>query len=262
MADTNSKKKTVLVLAGHDPTGAAGIQADIETISANGCQCVSVITALTTQDTARCSRVYPQKLEPFREQCELLLQDVTVDACKIGLIGDYKLAEYIAGLLDELVQVPVVLDPVLAAGDGTAFADTALVQYIAGQLLKRSLVCTPNVSEARKLSGRNNITDAGKSLVDSGCPNVLITGADENTVEINNTLFQLNQPQTVYSWERIPGSFHGTGCTLAAAIAAGLASGKDISTAIMAAQKYTWQCLQHGIQYGTAQLHPNRLWNF
>lgn len=261
MSVTDRKKKVVLVLAGHDPSGAAGIQADIESITANGARCISVITTLTSQNTAEYLHSYPQSVDAFRDQCECLLDDIAIDACKIGLISNLELAEYIAGLLDKLGPLPVVLDPVLSAGSGTALADEELCQFVGQQLIKRSTVCTPNTAEAWRLCELEDTGAAGSWLLNAGCPNVLITGADDNTVRVTNSLFRPGKQQEKFSWERLPGKFHGSGCTLSAAVAANLARGVDVYKAIETAQDYTWQALKHGLKYGSSQHHPDRFWN-
>ena len=245
-------------MAGHDPSGAAGIQADIESIAAAGCQCVSVITALTTQNTSVFLELLPQQAEHFRKQCLTLLADIDIDACKIGLIGDLSIAETITEILDDKIQVPVVFDPIFNAGVGEALATTELWEYIVRELVKRAYVLTPNYSEARQLTGHDNIYRAGEKLVTAGCPYVLVTGADESTPDITNILFHERGDPVHYKWERLNGTYHGSGCTLSSTIAAYLAKGADPVTAIGAAQEYTWKSLKSGHHFGRDQIHPDR----
>ena len=258
MQAESTQKKVVLALAGHDPSGAAGIQADIESITANGCQCVSVITALTIQNTAEFLELLPQQAIHFRRQCQVLLADIDIDACKIGLIGDLALAEIIAEEIDTMINVPVVLDPVLFAGVGQDLATSELTAYIRGELINRAEVLTPNFAEARQLTGHSDVYRAGQQLVAAGCPHVLVTGADEKTADVINIHFSESHDPVHYTWERLSGTFHGSGCTLSSAIAAYLAMGTAPATAIEAAQEYTWKSLQHGRQFGHGQIHPGR----
>jgi hydroxymethylpyrimidine/phosphomethylpyrimidine kinase len=257
MADT-SRKPVVLVMGGHDPTGAAGIQADIESIMVAGCQCVSLITVLTAQNTSEFKQVIPQTAENFRLQCQTLLSDIPIDVCKIGLIGDLGIAEVIVEALAKLNDVPVVVDPILQSGTGWTLAAGQLREFIQRSLLRRATVATPNSTEARLLSGCQDIYQAGEKLLAIGCPQVLITGADEATAEVSNILFMQDAEPVVYHWERLPGMYHGSGCTLAALTAAGIAKGYPVKTAIETAQEHTWKALKHGRRYGRLQLHPDR----
>jgi len=254
---------SVLVFAGHDPSGGAGIQADIESIIANGCRCVSVITALTAQNTARFNQFYPQKKSRFREQAELILADISVHACKIGLIGSIKLTQEICNILDSLTDgIPVVLDPVLVTGTGKSIADNPLIIALKKYLFRYTTVLTPNTVEARLLTGQDDIYKAAEKLLKWGCRSVLITGADEKTSKVKNILFGQNFATVHYDWERLPGVYHGSGCTLSSSIAAQLALGSDIITAVNNAQEFTWQSLKHGYQVGSKQKHPNRFFKY
>lgn len=258
MQKESAQKKVVLAIAGHDPTGAAGIQADIETISAAGCQCVSIITALTRQNTLEFLELIPQQPEHFRKQYTTLLADIKPDACKIGLIGSLSIAEIITEIIDTVKTVPIVLDPIINAGAGNALTTPEMVEYITRDILKRVFVLTPNSREARQLTGLGDIYEAGEKLVAAGCPYVLVTGADEKTSAVTNILFTRDGSPENYQWERLPGIYHGSGCTLSSAIAASLAQGTEPLTAIRTAQEYTWKCLKYGGQYGRNQMHPDR----
>ena len=257
----SGRKKVVLAIAGHDPSGAAGIQADIETIAAADCQCISLITALTIQNTADFLGLIPQQAQQFRQQCLTLLSDIDIDACKIGLIGDLPIAETITEILDQLSGVPLVYDPVINAGVGKPLATDELTAYISRELLPRADVLTPNCREARQLTGHDDIYEAGKQLVACGCPHVLVTGADEDTARVCNILFHSQGDPVQYDWERLAGMYHGSGCTLSSAIAANLANGMEPVTAIEAAQEFTWKSLKNGHRYGRNQIHPNRFYD-
>ena len=261
MITTCEPKKVVLAIAGHDPSGAAGIQADIESIAAAGCHAVSIITVLTGQNTTSFQELIPQQPDNFRKQCQVLLSDITIDACKIGLLGDLAIAKVICETLENLKDVPVVLDPIIKAGTGKLLTTTELSEYISRELLQRACVLTPNYAEARCLTGYNDIHQAGEKLLESGCPHVLITGADEDTALVTNILFATHTDPVSYQWERLQGTYHGSGCTLSSAIAAFIAQGSPIKTAIEAAQEYTWKTLKYGFRIGHGQMHPDRFYN-
>ena len=253
--------RVVLVFAGHDPSGGAGIQADIETITASGCRCVSLITALTAQSTRGFTALYPQQPARFRKQARLLTADIKVHACKLGLIGSIALADSISVILSELpAGLPLVFDPVLAAGSGEAVAGRELMKAIRTRLLKSTTVLTPNAAEARLLTRRKDIHQAAEVLLKWGCGSVLVTGADEDMPLVRNTLFGRDFEPEYYEWDRLPGIYHGSGCTLSSSIAAQLALGEDIKSAVYKAQEYTWQTLKHGFQLGGGQKHPNRFY--
>lgn len=256
----NNRKKVVLAIAGHDPTGAAGIQADIESISAAGCQCVSVITALTIQNTTKFAATIPQDPDNLKKQCKTLLSDVYINSCKVGLLGDIGIAKAVSEVIDEFRDISIVLDPVLRAGSGEHMTNGNVIEFIRNDLLKKTTVLTPNRAEAYLLTGQDDILDAGENLIELGCNYVLITGADENTSDVINVLFSQAGEPVSYEWERLPGKFHGSGCTLSASIAARLAKDSDIVAAIEDSQEYTWETLKHGIQTGRDQKHPNRFY--
>jgi hydroxymethylpyrimidine/phosphomethylpyrimidine kinase len=250
----------VLAIGGHDPCGGAGLQADIEAIAANGCRALSVVSALTTQDTCGVYEVYPQAPEQILRQCRILLEDSPVCAIKIGLLGDAEIAVAIAQLLAEQEEIPVVLDPVLASGSGSALADRALREAILNTLSPYCQVMTPNSPEARALSGLDTLDDCARRLIDSGCASVMITGAHETTDAVSNRLYDAEGLLLQRDWPRLPNSFHGSGCTLASAFAAGLAKQMSLSEAADKAQDYAWRSLYHGFKAGRCQHTPNRFY--
>jgi hydroxymethylpyrimidine/phosphomethylpyrimidine kinase len=121
-------------------------------------------------------------------------------------------------------------------------------------------VITPNSTEARALTGIDNLDDAAADLLNRGCRAVLITGTHEQSTKVINTLYMQNETPVINSWERLPDSYHGSGCTLSSCIAAQLALGKTIMEAVTIAQKYTWYALKHGMLLGRSQYHPDRFY--
>ena len=259
MSSMNRQKPVVLVLAGHDPSGGAGIQADIESVTAAGCHAVTVITSLTAQNTARVGGVRHQPPAQFQEQINLLLEDMPVHACKIGLVADMGQLEIIANTLSRyLSSIPVVLDPVITAGSGHVFIDPEICSAIRERLLPLAAVTTPNSVEARELTGEQDLDTAGVALLQAGAGAALITGGHECSGDIINTLYIKNTAPVRYNQERLPGNFHGSGCTLSSHLAARLARGDSVVAAAQEAQDYTWGCLRHACRYGREQLHPDR----
>jgi len=249
----------VLCFSGHDPSGGAGIQADIEAIISHRCHATSIITALTEQDSRNVKKLIPQRPEDILSQAETLLADFKISAFKIGLIGDAGVAKAIAQILRQYPNIPVVLDPVLAAGGGTRLASQQLIDAIVEQLLPLTTVLTPNSEEARRLARQTDLMACGHGLQAQGADYVLITGSHEASDLVHNQLFMPDNLRETFNWERLPHSYHGSGCTLASTIAALLAQGLDVFTAVSEAQEFTWQALADAYQPGQGQHNPNRL---
>lgn len=255
----------VMTLAGNDPSGGAGLAADIETLVSLGCHPAPVVTALTVQDTRNVKALLPVSPDQIIAQAETVLADMPVAAFKIGMIGNADNAAALHDLLRAHPGIPVVLDPVLAAGGGAELADQALIEAIQTLLLPLTTVLTPNSGEARRLAPEADTLEAcAMALLARGCQYVLITGGHEPTTEVINTLYGNNRLLETHRWPRLPDSCHGSGCTLAAAIAGLLAQGGELHadllrSAIHRAQDYTWRSLQAGYRAGGGQRLPNRL---
>ncbi len=255
----------VLAFAGTDPTGGAGIQADLLTLSSMGCHALSVITAITVQDTAGVEDVQAIDSDWVADQARLVLEDMAVAAFKIGLIGSIENVAAIAEIVSDYPDVPLILDPVLASGRGEELATEDMISAMRELLLPQTTILTPNSREARRLALDEGDDEEGSDL--AGCARkilglgsefVLITGTHENTPQVINTLYGPEGVVRSDSWERLPGSYHGSGCTLAAAIAATLANGLEIPEAVREAQEYTWQTLNAGFRPGMGQYIPDR----
>lgn len=258
MPSATSVPPVVLCCSGHDPTGGAGIQADIETLIGFGCHPCTVVTALTVQDTRNVTRILPQPAGDFLEQALALVDDIKPAVVKIGLLGSAELARAMGALADRLGSgVPVVLDPILAAGGGRDLAAGDLMTELKSGLIPRALVITPNTPEARRLTGLDDPDAAARALLALGCPNILLTGTHEDAPEVANRWYHSDGVET-RRWPRLPGNYHGSGCTLAAAVAAGLARGLPLAAAIDEAQRFTFEALSRGFGAGKGQLLPNR----
>jgi hydroxymethylpyrimidine/phosphomethylpyrimidine kinase len=254
----SSNRPVVLSFSGHDPSGGAGVQADIETLASHQCHSASVITALTEQDTRNVIKLIPQSPEAIISQANTILDDLPVNAFKIGLIGHHETAIAIYALLKQHPYIPVILDPVLAAGGGAELSNDRLIAAIVDLLLPCTTVLTPNSEEARRLAGFADLNECGLELLELGCKYVLITGTHEATPAVSNQLFHDGCCWETYTWDRLPASYHGSGCTLSTSIAALMAHGLEPVQAVMEAQEYTWNSLKSGYQPGRGQFIPNR----
>lgn len=251
----------VMALAGHDPSGGAGIQADSEAIASQGCHAVTVITCLTVQDTRNVQRIEPLADYLIEQQAEALLADMPIAAFKIGLLGSVEVVHAVHRILLQAPDVPVILDPVLAAGGGKGFASDELLGAIREYLLPLTTLLTPNVPEAAQLAVRGETLDEQAfSLLDQGCEYVLLTGTHAETERVENALYGDGKRLRTWLWERLAETYHGSGCTLASACAANLAKGMDVSKAVAAAQAYTWGSLQAGRKIGRGQWVPDRFY--
>jgi hydroxymethylpyrimidine/phosphomethylpyrimidine kinase len=254
----------VLTFAASDPSGGAGIQADILTLASMGCHPLSVITAITVQDTLGVEAVQPIDADWVADQARCLLEDMPVDAFKIGALGSVENIAAIAEILSDYPEVPLILDPVLASGRGDELANDEMLHALRELLLPRTTILTPNSMEARRLADvedeeEPSLATCANRLIESGCEFVLITGTHEPTPQVINTLYSKSGVVRSDSWQRLPGNYHGSGCTLASAIAAMLANGLDLPEAVREAQDYTWHTLQKAYRPGMGQFLPDRL---
>jgi hydroxymethylpyrimidine/phosphomethylpyrimidine kinase len=252
-------RSVLLCVGGHDPSGGAGIQADAEAARAAGVHATSVVSCLTTQDTCGVRHLLPQPPEQVVEQCRLLLADSRVSAIKVGLLGSSRTARLLSALAAENPDLPFVLDPVLTSGAGEPVADAALLNQLRKNLLGHCTLVTPNLPEARALSGSSDPDTCAHGLLESGCRWVLITGTHAESDDVANRLYARSGSRREWSWPRLPNQYHGSGCTLASAVAARLARGMGMEDAVAEAQAYTWETLSRAWRTGRCQLTPNRL---
>ena len=239
--------RTVLVFSGLDPSGGAGIAADLTAIAAQGVHALPVITALTVQDHNRVHEVEPVDAALIARQAAALIDAIEIDAVKIGICGNRANADAIAAAVTRLRAqrpgLPVVLDPVLASGHGDALARGDARAALA-PLLALATVVTPNLGEA-------------EALDTSACEHVLVTGGHGEGPEVINCWHSAGQ-HWEWRWARLEGEFHGSGCTLAAAIAARLALGEPVGKALDTAQAYVQRTLGAAFSIGPGQRIPRR----
>lgn len=260
------KPPAVLVLAANDPSGGAGLAADVLTLASLGCHALPVVTALSVQDTAGLADFMPVEAEWLDEQARYVLEDMPVHAIKVGAIGSVENLAVIAGIASDYPEIPLILDPILSGIHGDALNEEEYISAMRELLLPHTLIMTPNSIEARHLAADEPdeqeelpLDLAASRLIQAGCQYVLITGTHENTPDVINALYSEMGRVSSHNHTRLPGSYHGAGCTLATALAAMLACGTDIATAAKEAQEYTWQALSNAYRPGMGQRIPDRL---
>ncbi|MGH8802437.1 MAG: bifunctional hydroxymethylpyrimidine kinase/phosphomethylpyrimidine kinase [Casimicrobiaceae bacterium] len=253
----------VLTFAASDPSGGAGVQADLLTVASMGCHPLSVITALTVQDTVGIEGVLAIDADWVTDQARALLEDSAVDAFKIGVLGSVDNVVAVAEIVSDYPDVPLVLDPVLASGRGDELANDEIVSALRDMLLPQTTILTPNSLEARRLASKDDedelvLSVCAARLVEAGCEYVLVTGTHEPTPEVVNTLYAKRGIVRSGRWPRLPHRYHGSGCTLASAIAAMLATGAEPADAVRDAEDYTWHALEKAYRPGMGQYVPDR----
>jgi len=256
----------VLSFAATDPSCGAGMQADILTIASMGCHPLSVVTGVTVQDTSGVDDVLPMEADWVADQARAVLEDMPVAAFKIGLLGSVENIAVIAEIVSDYPDIPLVFDPVLASGRGDELANEDMLDALRELLLPQTTILTPNSMEARRLvldedneQDDPNLAECAKRIMQYGCEYVLITGTHENTPKVINNLYGARGLVRSDNWPRLPGIYHGSGCTLASAIAALLANGLPVDEAVHEAQEYTWEALKYGFRPGMGQHIPDRL---
>ena len=253
----------VLTFSASDPSGGAGMQADLLTLSSMGCHPLSVITALTVQDTIGIEGILAIDSDWVADQARALLEDMPVDAFKVGVLGSVENIAAIAEIVSDYPDVPLVLDPVLASGRGDELATDDMTHAMRELLLPQATLLTPNSMEARRLADLDDdepsLFACAAKLIEAGCEYVLVTGTHEATPQVVNTLYGKSGVVRSDTWARLPYKYHGSGCTLASAIAAMLANGLDLPEAVREAQDYTWHALEKAYRPGMGQHLPDRL---
>jgi len=245
-----------LSIAGHDPTGGAGITADIITFASFGIHTATAITANTVQTSARCQRWQPVDLQLVDQQLTSLLAHSTFNVIKIGMIGSIAMANLISKHLSELRKnVPIVLDPVLASEEQDSLSEHSLPSFIAEELLPLCTIATPNTREFEQLQHHfdSNVNP---------CKWTLVTGTHElegRPYIEHKLLNKANEEPTVFQSKRLPSTFHGSGCTLASAIASGLAHGHSVPKAVDHALIWTHRSLLNAYSIDSEHIAvPNR----
>ena len=265
----NPMPPAVMTFAATDPSSGAGLQADILTLASIGCHPLSVVTAITVQDTVGVDSVMVFDADWVNEQARTILEDMQVSAFKIGMLGSVENIAVIAEIMADYPDVPLLIDPILSSGRGDELANEEMQAAMIDLLFPQATLITPNSLEARRLAFMDaddtdelenaSLDETAARLLELGPEYVLITGTHERSIEVVNTLYGDSGLIKAYNWERLAGSYHGSGCTLTSAIAACLAHGLTMEEAILEAQEYTWQTLKGAFRPGMGQYIPDRM---
>jgi hydroxymethylpyrimidine/phosphomethylpyrimidine kinase len=260
-----------MTFAATDPSSGAGLQADILALASIGCHPLSVVTGVTVQDTVGVDSVLPLDADWINDQARTILEDVQVAAFKLGLLGSVENVAVIAEIMADYPDVPLLIDPILTSGRGDDLTNEEMQAAMCELLFPQATLITPNSLEARRLAyydendeiKHSSLEECAQRLLAMGTEYVMITGTHERTTDVVNALYGGNMQTEnslikAYHWERLSGSYHGSGCTLTSAIAACLAHGLSMEEAIQEAQEYTWQTLKNAFRPGMGQFIPDR----
>lgn len=242
----------ILIIAGSDSGGGAGIQADIKAVSALGGHAMTAITAITAQNTLGVTAVHPVPADMVLAQMDAVICDIGVDAVKIGMIGSAHTAHAVADRLEQLSGVPIIFDPVMVATSGSALADADTIAAFT-RLMRLATLTTPNLPELAALGGEEAVRAQAQAL--------LVKGGHGEGDTLTDRLIEADGAETLWHDTRIDTPHtHGTGCTLASAIAAGLAQGLDLVAATRRAHAYVRKAIETAPGYGAGHGPLNHGW--
>lgn len=265
MGKNNSSPPVVMVIGGLDPTGGAGLCADIQTLSALGCHAAPVATAVTVQDTAAVMNF--QLLDPglIQAQMQAVFDDMTISAVKTGMLGNGEIVSVLAEGLEQRPGIPLIVDPVISSNNNDSLSEDSLRSSINELLLPIAALICPNIPEAALLAGKQmtdtiDADECASLLYTWGrqCESI-ITGTHADTSKVNNRYYRNGSMVREWAWQRLQFEYHGSGCTLASAIAAGIANGLEMEQALEQAQQFVINSLHSGFKPGRGQHLPNRL---
>jgi len=239
----------VLIIAGSDSGGGAGLQADIKAVTMLGGYAATAVTAVTVQNTLGVTAVHPIPLDIIEAQARAVLEDIGADALKTGMLGDAATVALVARLIDEAGAIPAIVDPVMIAKGGSALLEARAVEAVRAELVPRAALLTPNAPEAETLTGlavasTDDLRRAGAALLRMGARAVLMKGGHVPGERLTDILMTPDG-ETAFEAERIDTRHtHGTGCTLASACAAGLAQGLELTAAVARAWDYVHRAIE------------------
>jgi hydroxymethylpyrimidine/phosphomethylpyrimidine kinase len=257
----NSK---VLIIAGSDSSGGAGIQADIKTVTSLGCYAMTAITAVTAQNTTGVKSIIPINPKEISNQIEFTSKDIKANAIKIGMLHSKPVITAVLKSLKKINVEKIVLDPVMVAKGGAKLINDKAIADIKKKLIKKILLITPNIPEAElltniKINSINDMIKAGKLLIDFGAKNVLLKGGHLKSKEMNDVLLNKKIIKIFRNKKYKSKNTHGTGCTLSSAIAANLSCGKDLIKSCELGIKYVNEAIKSDLKLGKGNGPINHL---
>ena len=260
-------KTKVLIIAGSDSSGGAGIQADIKTVTSLGSYAMTAITAVTSQNTTGVKSIVPIKPEEISSQIDFSVKDIRPNAVKIGMLHSKQVIQAVIKSLNKIKIKKVVLDPVMVAKGGAKLINDAAIIYLKNKLIKNILLITPNIPEAEiltktKINSTNDMIKAGKILISLGAQNVLIKGGHLKSKHMNDILLNKKIIKVFRSKKHNSNNTHGTGCTLSSAIATYLSCGKDLIKSCELGIKYVNEAIRSNLNLGKGNGPINHLNSF
>lgn len=257
-------KSKVLIIAGSDSSGGAGIQADIKTVTSLGCYAMTAITAVTAQNTTGVKSIIPINPKEISNQIEFTSKDIKANAIKIGMLHSKPVITAVLKSLKKINVEKIVLDPVMVAKGGAKLINDKAIADIKKKLIKKILLITPNIPEAElltniKINSINDMIKAGKLLIDFGAKNVLLKGGHLKSKEMNDVLLNKKIIKIFRNKKYKSKNTHGTGCTLSSAIAANLSCGKDLIKSCELGIKYVNEAIKSNLNYGKGNGPINHL---
>jgi hydroxymethylpyrimidine/phosphomethylpyrimidine kinase len=244
----------VLIIAGSDSGGGAGIQADIKAITYFKGYAMTAVTAITAQNTVGVQSIFPLPKEIVIEQINSVINDLPPDIVKIGMLADEEIINHIS---NNISDYKIVLDPVMVATSGDVLVSDEIINSIKDKLINKSFLITPNIFEAEilsemKINNIENQIEAGIKLLKLGCKNVLIKGGHGNSDNINDVLITSDGDQHIFKSNKIISkNTHGTGCSLASAVATNLGQGLDIKESIKISIEYVQNGIKNAPDFGS-----------
>jgi hydroxymethylpyrimidine/phosphomethylpyrimidine kinase len=259
MTDLGCTTPVVMTISNHDPSGSAGIQADIETSASLGCHSTPIITALCAKDTRELKEVIPVEAPVLIEQARAILEDMPINVIKVGFLGSVENVEATHTILRDYPDVPVVLTPVTSMCNSELLDAPAIISAIQTLLLPLTTIATPDLVEAHELAQQgDNIDACAQEILETGCEYVLISGTNRNHDFYENSLYGHQGLIKRSTRKRLKMFSHGSGAILSASIAAYLAHGLRLIDAVEQGQQFTWNALANSRRLGMGMCIPNR----
>ena len=260
-------KSKVLIIAGSDSSGGAGIQADIKTVTSLGSYAMTAITAVTAQNTTGVKSIIPIKPNDIFNQIDFSAKDIKPNAVKIGMLHSRQVIQVVLKSLNKIKIKKIVLDPVMVAKGGAKLINNAAILFIKERLLKNTLLITPNIPEAEiltniKINSTKDMIKAGKILIRLGAKNVLIKGGHLKSKQMNDILLNKKIIKVFISKKYSSKNTHGTGCTLSSAIATYLSCGKNLIKSCELGIKYVNEAIKSNLNLGKGNGPINHLNSF
>ena len=257
-------RSKILIIAGSDSSGGAGIQADIKTVTALGGYAMSAITAITAQNTTGVNSVVPVPIKDIEKQILFTCKDIKPDVIKIGMLYSDKVISSVIKALNIIKVRKIILDPVMVAKSGTKLINQSAIESLKNRLIKKTYLITPNIPEAevltnKKIRSTKEMIDAASTLLNLGAKNILLKGGHQNSYLVKDIFLNKTEIKVFKNKKIQTKNTHGTGCTLSSAVATFLSCGKPIKKSCELGIKYVNQAIKSNLNYGKGHGPINHL---